>query len=123
MKYLILCTAVLILQSCYNVERNCSDFKTGSFESEITIDGTLYKSSFSRTSNLQVEEFKGVKDSSYVRWINDCEMVFKTIHPKNRAEQKDILLKILTTTKEGYKFEYGYVGDPNKQIGYAKRIN
>jgi len=123
MKYLILCTAVLILQSCYNVERNCSDFKTGSFESEITIDGTLYKSSFSRTSNLQVEEFKGVKDSSYVRWINDCEMVFKTIHPKNRAEQKDILLKILTTTKEGYKFEYGYVGDPNKQIGDAKRIN
>ncbi|MDC1469616.1 DNA topoisomerase IV [Flavobacteriaceae bacterium] len=123
MKYLILCTAVLILQSCYNVERNCSDFKTGSFESEITIDGTLYKSSFSRTSNLQVEEFKGVKDSSYVRWINDCEMVFKTIHPKNRAEKKDILLKILTTTKEGYKFEYGYVGDPNKQIGYAKRIN
>ena len=123
MKYLILCTAVLILQSCYNVERNCSDFKTGSFESEITIDGTLYKSSFSRTSKLQVEEFKGVKDSSYVRWINDCEMVFKTIHPKNRAEQKDILLKILTTTKEGYKFEYGYVGDPNKQIGYAKRIN
>ena len=123
MKYLILCTAVLILQSCYNVERNCSDFKTGSFESEITIDGTLYKSSFSRTSKLQVEEFKGVKDSSYVRWINDCEMVFKTIHPKNRAEQKDIHLKILTTTKEGYKFEYGYVGDPNKQIGYAKRIN
>jgi len=123
MKYLILCTAVLILQSCYNVERNCSDFKTGSFESEITIDGKLYKSSFSRTSKLQVEEFKGVKDSSYVRWINDCEMVFKTIHPKNRAEQKDILLKILTTTKEGYKFEYGYVGDPNKQIGYAKRIN
>jgi hypothetical protein len=123
MKYLILCTAVLILQSCYNVERNCSDFKTGSFESEITIDGTLYKSSFSRTSNLQVEEFKGVKDSSYVRWINDCEMVFKTIHPKNRAEQKDIHLKILTTTKEGYKFEYGYVGDPNKQIGDAKRIN
>ena len=123
MKYLILCTAVLILQSCYNVERNCSDFKTGSFESEITIDGKLYKSSFSRTSKLQVEEFKGVKDSSYVRWINDCEMVFKTIHPKNRAEQKDIHLKILTTTKEGYKFEYGYVGDPNKQIGYAKRIN
>jgi hypothetical protein len=50
-------------------------------------------------------------------------MVFKTIHPKNRAEQKDIHLKILTTTKEGYKFEYGYVGDTNKQIGYAKRIN
>ena len=123
MKHLILCSALLLLQSCYNIERNCNDFKTGNFESEITIDGTLYKSTFSRTPKLQIEEFNGVKDSSYVRWINDCEMVFKTIHPKNRAEKKDIHLKILTTTSKGYKFEYGYVGDTNKQIGDAKRID
>ena len=52
-----------------------------------------------------------------MRWINDCEMVFKTIRPKNRAEKKDVHLKILTTTKDSYKFEYGYVGDTNKQKG------
>ena len=78
---------------------------------------------FSRTSKLQVEEFNGVKDSTYVRWINDCEMIFKTIHPKNLAEQKDIHLKILTTTQNSYKFEYGYVGDTNKQLGSATRID
>jgi hypothetical protein len=50
-------------------------------------------------------------------------MVFKTLNPKNRAEQKDIHLKILTTTQQGYKFEYGYVGDTNKQKGVAKRLN
>ena len=122
MKYLIILSA-LIFSSCYQVERNCADFKTGSFESTITIEGVDYTSTFFRTSELQVEEFKGVKDSTNVRWINDCEMVFKTINPKNRAEQKDIHLKILTTTKDSYKFEYGYVGDTNKQKGEAKRLN
>ena len=58
-----------------------------------------------------------------MRLLNDCEMVFKTINQKNRAEQKDIHLKIITTTKNTYKFEYGYVGDINKQKGEAKRVN
>ena len=121
MKYLIIFSA-LLLSSCYEVERNCNNFKTGTFESTITIDGKEYKSMFSRTSDLQVETFNGVKDSAKVRWINDCEMVFKTINPKNRAEQKDIHLKILTTTKDSYTFEYGYVGETNKQQGDAKRV-
>lgn len=121
MKYLILFTVFLFF-SCYEVERNCNNFKTGTYESTITIDGIEYKSTFSRTSKLQVENFNGSIDSTKVRWLNDCEMVFKTINPKNREEQKDIHLKILTTTKDSYKFEYGYVGDTNKQQGDAKRV-
>jgi len=105
------------------VERNCKDFKIGTFESKITINGVDYKSVFSRTSDLQVEEFNGIKDSTSVRWINECEMIFKTIRPKNLAEQKDVHVKILTTTKNSYKFEYGYVGDTNKQLGNATRID
>ena len=50
-------------------------------------------------------------------------MIFKTINPKNRAEKKDIHLKILTTTKNSYKFEYGYIGDTNNRQGEATRIN
>mgnify|MGYP001087487079 CR=1 FL=1 len=122
MKYFIV-FSVFILFSCYEVERNCTNFQTGNYQSTITIDGIEYKSTFFRTSDLQVENFNGVIDSTKVRWINDCEMVFKTINPKNRAEQKDIHLKILTTTKNSYKFEYGYVGDTNKQKGEAKRVN
>ena len=122
MKYLIILCG-LIFSSCYQVERKCTDFKIGTFESKITIEGVDYISTFSRTSQLQVEDFNGVIDSTNVRWINDCEMVFKTINPKNRSEQKDVHLKILTTTKDSYKFEYGYVGDAKKQKGEAKRIN
>ena len=122
MKYFIVFN-VFILFSCYEVERNCTNFKTGTYQSTITLDGIEYKSTFFRTSDLQVENFNGVIDSTKVRWLNDCEMVFKTINQKNRAEQKDIHLKILTTTKNSYKFEYGYVGDTNKQKGEAKRVN
>ena len=108
--------------SCYEVQRDCERFKTGIFQSEITIDGQKFISEFKRYSNLQIERFDGKTDSASVRWINDCEMIFKTINPQNRIEKKDIHLKILTTTKDTYTFEYGYVGDPKKQKGIAKRL-
>jgi len=123
MKYIASLLVLSLFVSCYTIERNCTDFKTGTYKSEITINGVLYTSKFSRDSEIQIETFKGVIDSSSVRWINDCEMVFKTINPKNRAEKKDIHLKILTTSKDSYRFEYGYIGDTNKRQGEATRIN
>ena len=123
MKYIASLSVLSLFVSCYTIERNCTDFKTGTYKSEITIDGVLYTSKFSRDSEIQIETFKGAIDSSSVRWINDCEMVFKTINPKNRAEKKDIHLKILTTSKDSYSFEYGYIGDTNKRQGEATRIN
>lgn len=105
--------------NCYNSERHCKDYKTGSFYSEVTIDGILYKSTFSRTDSLQVETYDGKMDSTSVRWINDCEVIYKTINPKNMAERKDIHLKILTTTDTSYTYEYSYVGDSKKQKGTA----
>lgn len=93
------------------------------FQSTVTIEGTAYVSKFIRSENLQIEHFDSKTDSASVRWINDCEMVFKTINPKNRAKQKDVHLKILTTSEDGYTFEYGYVGSPIKQKGNAKRVD
>jgi len=118
-KYLLL---ILICTSCYDVERNCTDFKTGTFRSTITIDSIDYISNFMRTEELQIETFEGKTDSSTVRWINDCEVVFKTINPKSNTELKDIHLKILETTKNSYSFEYNYVGESLKQKGNAIKI-
>lgn len=114
--------ALLSLSSCYEVSRNCSDYKTGKFYSEVTINNELYKSSFSRTENLQVEVYNKKTDSSELRWINDCEVIFKTINPKNMSERKDIHLKILTTTDSSYAYEYSYIGETKKQKGVAYRI-
>ncbi|NOY47436.1 MAG: DNA topoisomerase IV [Chlorobi bacterium] len=119
-RYLIV---LILCSSCYQIERNCSDFKTGTFESIIEISDQVYTSTFTRTEDLQIETFGTKTDSATVRWINDCEMVFKTINPKSIAERKDIHLKILTTTDSTYTFEYSYVGEPLKQKGVAKRID
>jgi len=113
---------VLILcSSCFQIERNCSDFKTGTFESTIKISDKIYTSTFIRTENLQIETFGTKTDSATIRWINDCEMVFKTINPKSIAERKDIHLKILATTDSTYTFEYSYVGESLKQKGRCQR--
>ena len=119
MKHIILLLLSLTLFSCYQVERNCNDFKTGKFTSEVTINDKLYKSTFFRNDTLQVETYEGKTDSSSLRWINNCEVIFKTINPKSMAEQKDIHLKILTTTDSTYTFEYSYVGESKKQKGIA----
>lgn len=122
MKFICL-LLLLSLSSCYETSRNCTDFKTGHFYSEVSIDGTLYKSKFNRTESLQIEVYNNKTDSAQLRWINDCEVVFKTIHPKNMAEKKDIHLKILTTTDSSYTYEYSYVGDTKKQKGIAYKAD
>ena len=113
----LLCFCFLF--GCYTTERHCKNYKTGRYFSEVTINGEVFKSEFLRTEKLQIETYNNKIDSSQVRWINDCEVVFRTINPKNMAEKKDIHLKILTTTDSSYTFEYSYVGETKKQKGVA----
>lgn len=115
--------AFLSITSCYQLERHCKDYKIGVFYSEVSINGELFKSTFKRTKDLQIEVYNNKTDSSKLRWINDCEVVFKTINPKNMAEKKDIHLKILTTTDSSYTYEYSYVGETKKQKGIAFKTN
>ena len=123
MKTFFSCLVFLIFVGCYNLERSCETFKTGDFYSEVEINGELYKSEFRRTNAIQIETYNKKIDSSKLRWINDCEVIFKTINPKNMAEKKDIHLKILTTTDSSYTFEYSYVGETKKQKGIAYKVN
>jgi hypothetical protein len=122
MKFKIL-LIIFSATACYEVQRDCNAFRTGTFKSEIILNEVLLTSTFKRSESLQVESFKGQVDSVSVRWINDCEMIFKTINPKTLAEKKDIHLKILNTTDNAYNFEYGYVGEANKQKGTARRLD
>lgn len=122
MKYRFIFLLLLSQFSCYESPRNCQDFKTGYFESIVVIDETTYTSSFKRFGDLQIEYFNGKTDSSSVRWINDCEVIFKTINPTNRLQKKNVLVKILTTEKDGYHFEYGYINENKRFKGYARRL-
>ncbi len=104
-------------------KRACNDFKTGNFKFTSTIDGEEVTTNFSRTETLEIDYFQGNQDSSTVKWVNDCEYVLRRINPNNRAEEKPILIKILTTTDSSYTFEFGTVGDSKRLRGTAYKIN
>ena len=123
MKKIITLPLFILLLSCYNQERNCKDFKTGKFEFIQEIDSVKKTSSFERTENLQIETFEGKTDTASVRWINDCEFILEKLHPKNMLEKKAISMKILSTSKKGYTFEYSFVGEAKKQKGTVTKID
>jgi len=107
---------------CYSPERNCIDFKTGTFEYEALVGTEVLITTFVRNDSIEVDYFKGKSDTSTVRWINNCEYIVKKINPKNRSEEKAIHIKIVTTNINEYNFEYNIVGDTKKQKGTAKKI-
>ena len=115
--------ASILLVNCYAPERNCKKFKTGTFEFETYLNGEMVKTTFTRNDTLEVDYFQGEVDSSSVRWINDCEYILKALNPKNKAEEKSLQIKILTTDKNSYTFEFSVVGSAEKQQGTAYKVS
>ena len=119
-----ICSLLLLtlLTSCYNQERNCTDFKTGKFTSETEIEGKKYTSTFERNDSIQIENYNAVIDTFSIRWLNECEYILENVKPKNRAEKKAVHVKILNTKDLKYNFEYSFVGDAKKQFGSVTKL-
>lgn len=111
------------LASCFQQERNVADFKTGKFEFVQEYDGKKWVTIFDRSDTLQIETFNAKTDSASVRWVSDTEFVLQKLHPKTMKERKAISMKIVSTSKTGYTFEYSFVGEERKQQGFATKIN
>lgn len=122
MKTIALLLLMMITASCYDVERNCSDFRTGEFRFDYEVDGVKKTTTFIRTEDREIDFYEGKSDTSSVRWINDCEYIVEKLRPKNMQEKKAIAMKILTTSKNSYTFEFGIVGSDNKQRGTVTKI-
>lgn len=120
-----LLTSILLfftLISCYQPERDCKNFKTGTFEFKALVGTQLETTTFKRNDSIEIDYYQGKADTSSIRWINDCEYIVQKINPKNRAEEKAIHMKILTTDNNEYTFEYNIVGQSNKQKGVAVKV-
>lgn len=122
MRFSILLLILLFFNSCYESERNCSDFKTGTFEFEALSGTEVFKTTITRNDSIEIDFFDGKSDTSSIRWINDCEYVLEKLHPKNQAEKKAILIKILTTQKDTYTFEFSEVGKTKSSKAVARKI-
>lgn len=115
MKFTATLIFLFLLTSCYKSERNCKDFKTGTFEFTYTTDGVEKTGRFVRTDSTNIDYYENKIDTASIRWINDCEFIMKHINPKNMSEEKAIHMKILTTSKDSYTFEYSLAIQPGSQ--------
>jgi len=122
MKKILLLPVLLSIVSCYNVEHNCKDFKTGKFRFEYEVDGVKKVTLFERNDSIEIENFEGKIDTASIRWVNDCEYILRKLHPKNMAEEKSIDMKILSTSGNTYIFEFGIVGTAQKQKGTVTKL-
>ncbi|MDR9400020.1 MAG: DNA topoisomerase IV [Psychroflexus sp.] len=123
MKYLFYFLILNLLLSCYQVERNCDKFKTGTFEFKTQIQGEIKTTTFYRNDSIEIERYEGNTDTATIRWINDCEYVLKSISPESIKEKKQIHFKILSTDNNTYTFEYNIVNSDKKQKGTAYKVS
>ncbi|MBX2827397.1 MAG: DNA topoisomerase IV [Flavobacteriaceae bacterium] len=115
---------LFLMYGCFSTpERNCSDYRTGTFTFEALIGTEIETTTFVRNDSIEIDYFRGKADSSSIRWINDCEYIVKKINPKNMAEKKAVHIRILSTNKNSYTFEYGIVGGDSREKGTAVKVN
>lgn len=123
MRLLLFSFLIIFFISCYSPERKCENFKTGTFEFETFVGTETLKTTFIRNDSIEIDYFRGKADTSSVRWINDCEYIVKKLNPKSMVEEKAIHMKILTTDKNSYTFEYNIVGQTKKERGTAVKVD
>lgn len=123
MRFFLAFITYMMLNSCYSVERDCSSLRTGTFEFEAAVGAELFTTRIVRKDSIEIEYFKESIDTASIRWINDCEYILKKLNPKNRAEQKAIHIKILTTHENEYNFEFNEVGKSKRSKASARKIS
>jgi hypothetical protein len=121
MRYLYYLLILLFFVGCYNVERNCDDFKTGFFKFEQLVGTELVTSTFVRNDSMAIETYKGITDTFSVRWINNCEYIMRKRNPKNAYDEEAVHFKILSTTKNTYLFEFQMVVKKQNQANPVKK--
>ena len=124
MKSIFATILLLVFLSCYSPQRNCKKFHSGTFEFKTIVGDQLLESTFVRDENYEIETFNGKIDSASIRWVNPCECILTKINPTSNQDKRPLSIKILTTNKNQYTFEYAIVGDKkNIQRGTVTKID
>lgn len=119
----------LFLSSCLvKPERNCVDFKNGTFEFTYEKDGKPVVSKFVRNESIEIDYYENKIDTILIDWINDCEYIARNKNPRTLSEKKAIHFKILSTSENSYTFESSLTIKNNKEDfktfrGTAYKIN
>ena len=124
MKPIFATILLLVFLSCYSPQRNCKKFHSGTFEFKTIVGDQLLESTFVRDEYYEIETFNGKIDSASIRWVNPCECILTKLNPTSNQDKRPLSIKILTTNKNQYTFEYAIVGDKkNIQRGTVTKID
>jgi hypothetical protein len=124
LKRFLISSLLVCLLGCNLPERNCSDYKNGDFEFSTTINNEVITSKFSRRDSIEIEYFENKIDTSFVRWVSDCEFILRKKNPATSTDKKAVNMKILSTSENGYVFEFSIVGDKKNIFrGEAIKLN
>jgi len=124
LKRFLINSLFIYLLGCNLPERNCSDYKNGDFEFSARINNEVITSKFSRRDSIEIEYFENKIDTSFVRWVSDCEFILRKKNPTSSTDKKAVNMKILSTSKNGYVFEFSIVGDKKNIFrGEAIKLN
>ena len=124
LKRFLVSSIFIHLLGCNLPERNCLDYKNGDFEFSTEVNGEVITSKFSRRDSIEIEYFENKIDTSFVNWVSDCEFILRKINPATSSDKKAVNMKILSTSKDGYVFEFSIVGDKKNVFrGEAIKIN
>jgi hypothetical protein len=121
--HLFFCCLVILVSSCYEANLDCTAFKTGTYVSEISLNGKKLQTTSVRSDNYVIETYKGKTDTASIRWVNDCEFILTKLHPKTMAEHDAVSIRILSTSKKSYTFDFGIVGNPHRARGVATKLS
>ena len=121
LKRFLVSSLFIYLLGCNIPERNCLDYKNGDFEFSTIINNEVITSKFSRRDSIEIEYFENKIDTSFVSWVSDCEFILRKKNPTSSTDKKAVNMKILSTSKNGYVFEFSIVGD-KKNIFRGKAI-
>ncbi len=110
------------LTACYTPKKDCKKYHTGSFEYQALIDGKLQTAKIKRTDSFLIDYSHKIPDTSTVRWINNCTYIVTKYHPKTLQDKQAYQVRIITTDKDSYTFEFSKVGGTKAKTFTAKRI-
>tara|TARA_A100001011_G_scaffold263968_1_gene272569 strand:- start:3206 stop:3502 length:297 start_codon:yes stop_codon:yes gene_type:complete len=79
------------------------------------IGDKLSTSFFIRNNDMEIEYYNNKIDTSKIKWVNKCEFILTKLNPINNNEKKPISIKIISTHKNYYVFEFSLVGNNTKR--------
>ncbi|PID69352.1 MAG: DNA topoisomerase IV [Flavobacteriales bacterium] len=111
----------LVLFGCDSGMANVKNFKTGEFKTYLDdIDATSHAF---RDDSLQIEIYKGVKDTFLIKWNSNFEYELIHASPKSKLDSTPFIVKITGVKNNSYKFTAHYKGSNYKQKGRVEKIN